>query len=90
MIDINKEAEEWFNIRTNKIPVPTSLWHNSKNLQIDCFIAGHDSKATQAKILQAQIDENKSILKMAELHMDERACMVLNQRIFELTKQLEQ
>jgi len=41
------------------------------------------------EILQAMIDENKSILKMAEKHMDERACVVLRQRIFELEKQIE-
>ncbi|MEO6305955.1 MAG: hypothetical protein ABIP51_22605 [Bacteroidia bacterium] len=34
------------------------------------------------------IDENKSMLAMAELHMDERACVVLKQRIFELEKSL--
>jgi len=32
------------------------------------------------------IEENKSILAMAELHMDERAVLVLKQRIFELEK----
>jgi hypothetical protein len=30
------------------------------------------------------IEENKSILAMAETHMDERAILVLKQRIFEL------
>jgi hypothetical protein len=30
------------------------------------------------------IEENKSILEMAETHMDERAILVLKQRIFEL------
>ena len=30
------------------------------------------------------IDENLSMLKMAKLHMDERACIVLKDRISEL------
>lgn len=30
------------------------------------------------------IEENKSMLAMAELHMDERAVLVLKQRIFQL------
>ena len=33
------------------------------------------------------IEENKSILVMAELHMDERAVLVLKQRIFDLERQ---
>ncbi|WP_396179890.1 hypothetical protein [Flavobacterium sp.] len=33
------------------------------------------------------IEENKSILAMAELHMDERAVLVLKQRIFDLERQ---
>lgn len=35
------------------------------------------------------IEENKSILNMAKLHMDERAISVLNARISELTMQLK-
>lgn len=36
--------------------------------------------------ISARIEENQSMLKMAELHMDERACLVLRQRIFNLQK----
>lgn len=35
-------------------------------------------------VINAMVQENKSILAMAEKHMDERACIVLKQRIFEL------
>ena len=35
------------------------------------------------------IDENLSILKMAKLHMDTRACIVLENRISELESELE-
>jgi len=45
MIDINKEAEEFLNNKWVK---------GSYNGKL--FIAGHNSKATQAKVLQAQID----------------------------------
>lgn len=39
--------------------------------------------------IKARIDENKSFLKMAELHMDERATTVINQRIFQLERELD-
>jgi hypothetical protein len=45
MIDINKEAQEFLNNKWVK---------GSYNGKL--FIAGHNSKATQAKVLQAQID----------------------------------
>jgi hypothetical protein len=50
MIDINKEAQEFLNNKWVK---------GSYNGKL--FIAGHNSKATQAKVLQAQIDVLKSI-----------------------------
>ena len=34
------------------------------------------------------IEENQSILEMAKIHMDERACMVLQNRINELYKMI--
>lgn len=48
-----------------------------------------EKKQIDKSILIARIDENKSILKMAELHMDERSCMVLRQVIFSLEVQLD-
>lgn len=38
----------------------------------------------------ARIEENKSVLSMAERHMDERACVVIKQRIFNLEQQLDE
>ncbi len=35
-----------------------------------------------------QIEENKSILSMAEIHMDERAVLVIKQRIFDLEQSM--
>jgi len=49
MIDINKEAEEYANQK----------WHGSSvvnSLIKQGVIVGHNSKATQAKVLQVQID----------------------------------
>jgi hypothetical protein len=37
-------------------------------------------------IINAMVQENRSMLEMAERHMDERACMVLRDRIFSLEK----
>jgi hypothetical protein len=46
MIDVNKEAEEYL-----------KQWDWAEDVNgLGCFIAGHNSKSTQAKILQAQID----------------------------------
>lgn len=42
--------------------------------------------AMELYAISKQIEENKSILAMAELHMDERAIVVLKQRIFDLEK----
>jgi len=44
----------------------------------------------ERKEIEGRIEENESMLKMAELHMDERACMVLRQRIFNLEKLLDE
>jgi hypothetical protein len=51
-----------------------------------CYPVTTVIKAMEQWALQKQIEENKSILTMAELHMDERAVIVLKQRIFELER----
>jgi len=59
MIDINKEAEELFPTDTKDI---RNIYRAADNeLRQEGFIACHNSKATQAKVLQAQIDVLKSI-----------------------------
>ena len=40
-------------------------------------------------IIQCRIDENKSLLEYAKLHMDERAILVISDRINELEKELQ-
>jgi hypothetical protein len=56
MIDINKEAEEYgWRIKTNTFSDPVKA-NDLANSAIQDFIAGHNSKATQAKVLQAKID----------------------------------
>jgi hypothetical protein len=52
MIDINKEAEEYLD-RTYSLSYEKTTW---QKLHIKSFIAGHNSKATQAKVIQAQIE----------------------------------
>ena len=52
MIDINKEAEEYLD-RTYSLSYERTTW---QKLHIKSFIAGHNSKATQADVIQAQID----------------------------------
>lgn len=58
-------------------------------------VIGYTGKTSLTKqatkvTLQAMIDENKSILQMAEIHMDLRAVLVLSERIFNLNKQLKE
>jgi hypothetical protein len=56
MIDINKEAEEYLlGFREGEVP---KSFEEVKQI----YVAGHNSKATQAKILEAQINIlNKTI-----------------------------
>jgi hypothetical protein len=57
MIDVNKEAEEYAKKQCddmyNHIGLTGAEWGWETKLD---FIAGHNSKATQAKILQAKIE----------------------------------
>jgi len=78
MIDINKEAEEY---------AESSLL---KRKAAKHFIAGYNSKSTQAKVLQAQIEENNSILEMLKTHGNERCVFVVKDRIEELQQKLKQ
>jgi hypothetical protein len=55
MIDINKEAEEYSSYNNPNIPLKFGT-HDYNETHKETFIAGYNSKATQAKILQAQID----------------------------------
>ena len=47
------------------------------------------SKAIEKICIKAQIEENESMVVMAEVHMNERAVFALKRRIEELQKQLE-
>ena len=53
MIDINKEAEEWC-CKSDDIPARSGMI-DITHCELS-YIAGHNSKATQAKVIQAQID----------------------------------
>ena len=60
--------------------------------QDDGYIAGDYTPNEVYSLMEGyaklkMIEENKSILKMAELHMDDRAVLVLRQRIFDLENQ---
>lgn len=63
--------------------VEPQKWGNfgEKCYPVTCVI-----KAMEQWGVQKQIEENNSILAMVELHMDERAVVVLKQRIFELER----
>jgi hypothetical protein len=82
MINVNKEAEEY-----SEFGKTTSKW---QPIVQKTFIAGHNSKATQAKIIQAQIDENTSILEMLKMHGNDRCIYVIRERIINLEQQLKQ
>jgi len=53
MIDINKEAYELYPENWESIMEGN---HDTNSYERQAFIAGHNSKATQAKVLQSQID----------------------------------
>lgn len=71
---ISKVAQDYFKIHTN--PFDGNVILAKKEIEI-CM-----DRYAKLKI----IEENKSFLKMAKLHMDSRAVMVISERI----KQLEQ
>ena len=54
-----------------------------------CYPVTSVIKAMEQWALIKQIEENKSILAMAEFHMDTRAVIVIKQRIIELVALLE-
>jgi hypothetical protein len=83
MIDVNKEAyelypENWESIMEGK--------HDTNSYERQAFIAGHTSKATQAKVLQAQID----VLKSIDCNMVGYATTQIYLKIEELQQKLKQ
>jgi hypothetical protein len=55
MIDINKESEEYASYKNDNIPIEFGNEKFNESVKKH-FIAGHNSKATQAKVIQGQID----------------------------------
>ncbi len=94
MIDLNKEAEEY----ASKLYYPIGdseselnwVEQNKALIIVGYKEAATNTKYTQAEKIKAQIEENESILKMAVLHMDNRAVLVLETRISFLKEQLNQ
>ena len=84
MIDLNKEAENYCNNN-----YPHYLNKKEALLVQEDFIAGVNSKYVQAKILQAQIEENRSILRMLKLHGNAKNRLPVLMRVNELEQQLE-
>jgi hypothetical protein len=92
MIDINKEAEEYANNWeeiTGLDPENTSPLECSK---ID-FVAGYNSKATQAKVIQGQIDVLKELDEINISNADNNfgnSFKRLRNKIKELQQQLKE
>jgi hypothetical protein len=84
MIDLNKEAEGYA-----AIPCTLALTASQK-IQIAYMSGATNSKYVQAKIIQAQIDENTSILEMLKMHRNDRCIYVIRERIINLEQQLKQ
>jgi hypothetical protein len=80
MIDINKEAGEYKNSKKWADNMSVNNWIDT------IFIAGHNSKATQSKILQAQIDLIKKIGNKGK----ENCYGNLKLELIKLQQQLEQ
>jgi hypothetical protein len=82
MIDINKEAEKYSSYDNPNIPLRFGN-HDYNETHKETFIAGHNSKATQAKVLQAQIDVLKE-------HRNPETIYWLDSSIEKLEKQLKE
>jgi hypothetical protein len=80
MIDINKEAEEYAKIEDKTL----------KMCCINDFIAGHNSKATQAKVIQGQIDELSYVKTQCYIIRQFKAVLLLENRIKLLHQQLKE
>jgi hypothetical protein len=83
MIDINKEAEEYAKNNT-EVPGYQVIFKH-------CFIAGANSKATQAKILQAKITLCEDVIFFKENENETSDCLeILLKRFKQQLKQLEE
>lgn len=91
MIDINKEAEEYSSYDNPNIPFRFGNHdYNYNETHKETFIAGHNSKATQAKILQAQIDLLYTILKNCYLKSTQIEILQYLNKFQEQLEQLEE
>jgi hypothetical protein len=88
MIDINKEAEEYAKKQCddmyNKIGLTGAQWGWETKLD---FIAGHNSKATQAKVIQGQIDAYQDCLYYIDENRNEK---YIHSKIQDLQQQLKE
>lgn len=75
MIKINKEAEEY---------AKSSLLNRKATKH---FIAGHNSKATQAKVIQGQID---LLLHFRDTFQFSMACSIWKDKLIQLQQDLKQ
>jgi hypothetical protein len=86
-IDINKEAEKYINNIDEEFG---TMWTEDKEELIEKIVYfANNSKSTQSKVLQAQIEENNSILEMLKIHGNERCVFVVKDRIEELQQKLK-
>lgn len=80
--ELEQEAEE-YNLNGN--------WEMfSDNPRKESFIAGTNSKYVKKKIIEAQIEENVSILAMLKLHESLRSIIPIAHRIKELRRKLKE
>jgi len=88
-MDLNKEAEEKypFVAKTQFIYTENDRLFFMKKAHINALT---NSKYFQAKIIQAQIEENESILKMLKLHGNARNRLPVIERISNLQVQLKE
>lgn len=98
MIGKEMEIKELISEAENKYPddsfwigsgETTRLYDPNKGRR-DSFMMGATSIFVERRILQAQINENKSILSMLELHGTERIILPVKERIEKLEQELKQ
>jgi len=70
------------------VDVLESYADDTNGINISDFIISKMNSVDNPFTIKARIEENESLLKMAQTHMDERAVLVLKNRILDLNNEL--
>lgn len=87
--NINKEAEEYADFKHDYVPMTFSNTKFNEGVK-NGFIAGHNSKATQYKVLQAQIDILKETVKSCGHYLNILSLEIIDKKIKKFQEQLKE